>query len=325
MAQDHSGESIQEYVDSRGVTLRVDRDGGVLRGVKLIGLSSRNGRRYRESALNEAAHLYEEVKVNVNHPKDGPAAPRDYQDRLGVIRGVEMRSGEGLFGDLHFNPKHSLAEQLAWDAENNPSNVGFSHNVLAKLSREKETTIVEEITQVRSVDLVADPAATRGLFECEEELADRSIARQPSWKALTLESLAHHRPDLHQQMESEEVQRLQTQLDEAQVKEQMLLRRQKIVQLLNRHGLPMPQGIHDAANRIVSSAFLEALMNAADDEQLESLVVERAELIRSAPAWSGLGALRSGRPTSRDQLTVLRAPAADTQTASSFAQALRSA
>ncbi len=158
-------ELLQEYVDSRGVTLRVDRDFGVLRGVKLIGLESLNGRRYRPAALSAAVGLYEGAKVNVNHPKDGPLAPRDYRDRLGVIRQVEFRADEGLFGNLHFNPKHALAEQLAWDAEHNPRNVGFSHNVLAKLVREGEHTVVEAITHVRSVDLVADPAATQGLFE----------------------------------------------------------------------------------------------------------------------------------------------------------------
>lgn len=158
-------ELLQEYVDSRGVTLRVDRAGGVLRGVKLIGLESLNGRRYRPAALSAAVGLYEGAKVNVNHPKDGPLAPRDYRDRLGVIRQVEFRPDDGLFGNLHFNPKHALAEQLAWDAEHNPRNVGFSHNVLARLLREGEQTVVEAITHVQSVDLVADPAATQGLFE----------------------------------------------------------------------------------------------------------------------------------------------------------------
>lgn len=160
-------EHLQEYVDSRGVAVRVDRAAGVLRGVKLIGLESLNGRRYRPAALAGAVSLYEGAKVNVNHPKDGPLAPRDYRDRLGVIRQVEFRTGEGLFGNLHYNPKHALAEQLAWDAENNPRNVGFSHNVLARLARDGEQTVVESITHVQSVDLVADPAATQGLFEQE--------------------------------------------------------------------------------------------------------------------------------------------------------------
>src|SRR5688500_5695881 len=98
-------EMSQEVVDSRRVALRVDRAAGVLRGVKLIGVESLNGRRYRPAALSAAIGLYEGAKVNVNHPKEGPLAPRDYRDRLGVIRQVEFRPDEGLFGNLHFNPK----------------------------------------------------------------------------------------------------------------------------------------------------------------------------------------------------------------------------
>ena len=103
-------ETLLEFCDSRGVPVRVDRAAGVIRGVKILGLHSRNGREYLPEALSRAAALYEGAKVNVNHPKGGPIAPRDYQDRIGVVRGVEARPGEGLFGDLHFNPKHALAE-----------------------------------------------------------------------------------------------------------------------------------------------------------------------------------------------------------------------
>ena len=72
---------------------------------------------------------------------------------------------KGLFADFHFNPKHALAEQLVWDAEHAPENVGFSHNVEARTVRRGERIVVEAITRVQSVDLVADPATTRGLFE----------------------------------------------------------------------------------------------------------------------------------------------------------------
>ena len=158
-------ETLQEFFDSRGVPLRVDRQAGVIRGVKILGLNSRNGRTYLPEALRQAAGLYEEAKVNVNHPKGNPGAPRDYQDRIGVMRGVVVREGEGLFADFHFNPKHALAEQLAWDAEHAAENVGFSHNVEARTLRRGVQVVVEAITRVQSVDLVADPATTRGLFE----------------------------------------------------------------------------------------------------------------------------------------------------------------
>jgi hypothetical protein len=158
-------ELLQEFCDSRGLELRIDRQLGVLRGVKLLGFDSRNGRQYLPTALAAAVGMYEGAKVNVNHPKGSPLAARDYQDRLGVVRNIAVKESEGLFGDLHFNPKHALAEQLLWDAEHAPENVGFSHNVQARTVRQGEQTVVEAILRVQSVDLVADPATTRGLFE----------------------------------------------------------------------------------------------------------------------------------------------------------------
>jgi hypothetical protein len=71
---------LQEFCDSRGVSMRVDREAGVIRGVKVLGLESRNGRTYLPEALAQAAQLYEDAKVNVNHPKGNPTGPRDYQD-----------------------------------------------------------------------------------------------------------------------------------------------------------------------------------------------------------------------------------------------------
>jgi hypothetical protein len=171
-------EQLQEFCSSRGLALHIDRDAGLLRGVKLLGLASKNGREYPEPTLARAAPLYDGAKVNVNHPKGHPLAPRDYQDRLGTIRNVVARPGEGLFGDLQYNPKHALAEQLLWDAEHAPENVGFSHNVQARTAKRGDQTIVEEILTVQSVDLVADPATTRGLFESARRAGDAGTRQQ---------------------------------------------------------------------------------------------------------------------------------------------------
>lgn len=312
-------EAIQEFVDSRGVSLRVDREQGVLRGVKLIGLTSRNGRRYRELALQQAKSLYEETKVNVNHPKDGPLSPRDYQDRLGVIRGVEFRAGEGLFGDLHFNPKHPLAEQLTWDAEHNPRNVGFSHNVLARLARDGENPVVEEITRVQSVDLVADPAATLGLYEQTD--------RNGPWDVLTLAILELHRPDLAEEMRSAERQKVQQELGEAQAKAAVLERRQKVVELLCEQGLPIPRGKNkhrkaaDLEGCIISPAFFEMLLEVQDEAQLRQLVMERAELVRSAPTWQNR--IMRESPRSRDQITIPTRGEVETFSSEDFAKAIK--
>ena len=167
-------EMLREYVDSRGVKMRVDRRAGIIRGVKILGLESRNGRRYPAKTLLRAVELYDGAKVNVNHTNGSSASPRDYRDRIGAIRNVRLRPEDGLFADFHFNPKHALAEQLIWDAEHAAENVGFSHNVRARTARCGDHVEVEEITKVESVDLVADPATTQGLFESAAEAAEEN-------------------------------------------------------------------------------------------------------------------------------------------------------
>jgi hypothetical protein len=215
---------LQEFCDSRGVAVRVDREAGVIRGVKVLGLESRNGRSYLPEALQQAAPLYEDAKVNVNHARGNPAGPRDYQDRIGTMRNVALRPGEGLFGDFHFNPKHALAEQLVWDAEHSPENVGFSHNVEARTARQGERVVVEAITRVQSVDLVADPATTRGLFESAEmgrQTADGVMLKH------NLQELKHNLPKVEniRQEQTEEIRRLGQEVERlgAAIKEQAQL------------------------------------------------------------------------------------------------------
>ena len=192
-------ETLLEYADCRGLALGVEREAGIIRGVKILGLESRNGRVYPAGVLEQARALYEGAKVNVNHPKGNPLGPRDYQDRIGVIRNVRSMGEAGLFGDLHFNPRHGLAAQLEWDARNAPENVGLSHNVLARTARREEKTIVEAITRVVSVDLVADPAATQGLYEALQTPAGRADCPEntaPTLEHATAEDLRRLRPDL---------------------------------------------------------------------------------------------------------------------------------
>lgn len=304
-------EVLQEFCDSRNVPVRVDHEKGVLRGVKILGFHSRNGRRYRPKALVEAATLYEGAKVNVNHPKGSPLSPRDYQDRIGVIRGVDFRPREGIFGDLHFNPKHTLAEQLIWDAEHATENVGFSHNVVARTSREASEVIVEEITQVTSVDLVADPATTRGLFESRSndvELGANGCGNQEI-EELTCEKLKDARPDLVEQLvmeQSQEVLRMREQLDEMHEKETVERHRGRAMALIREHGLPDPDSSDPAARAIVGPEFVASLLACNSDSEIRRLVEERALLVASALRWQN--STKARKPISRDQHLVTEPP-----------------
>ena len=292
---------LQEYTTVSEHPLRVDRRAGIIRDVKLLGLRSRNGRIYRPEALREAVPLYEGAKVNVNHPEGHPAAVRDYRDRLGVIRHVRYEENRGLFGDLVYNPRHSLAEQLAWDAEHLPGNVGLSHNVLARVGSDGRQAVVEAILQVYSVDLVADPATTSGLFEgvglpgeasgTKEREEMSTIPREEtikggtsgafSWEALTVEVLREKRPDLleaicqpvrqAQEAANAQLQELQRELRKA---ERTLL----IWRTLAEFGLPLP-GSSGWDDRLLGGVFLETLYAAEDESAVRRLVGDRAELL----------------------------------------------
>jgi hypothetical protein len=156
-------ETLQEYATSAGVALRIDREHGVIAGCKILGLQSRNGRTYDTAAVAKAMPMYEGAAVFVDHGKAGQS--RSYHDRMGRLQNVRA-SQDGLYADFCFNPKHVLAEQLLWDAEHAPGNVGFSHDVQGKTRRSQDgSVVVEAIERVDSVDLVAKPATTRSLFE----------------------------------------------------------------------------------------------------------------------------------------------------------------
>ncbi|MBL9123584.1 MAG: hypothetical protein JNG90_08110 [Planctomycetaceae bacterium] len=318
-------ETLQEYTDARGARLQIDRAQSVIRGVKILGLRSRNGRVYLPAALASAAPLYEGAKVNVNHPKGHPHGPRDYQDRIGTLRGVEVRPAAGLFGDLHLNPAHALAEQLLWDAEHAPENVGLSHNVQAQTARRGDEVVVEAILKVQGVDLVADPATTRGLFEEVESLVAPAsaphdlegssrpgAARGLSGAANVAEGASHALgalpppPALHLGAVSAERDSLALELRELRAALARQRRRQQIRQLLVEAGLPDPDTCLPGERALVGPAFIESLNEATDEPALRELVRERTELVAAArrlePVRSADPA-GGARPRSREQPT----------------------
>ncbi|MCX7425361.1 MAG: hypothetical protein NTW96_07010 [Planctomycetia bacterium] len=295
-------ETLREFVDSRGVAIRVDREAGVIRGVKVLGLKSRNGRTYLPDALVQAVALYEGAKVNVNHAKTSPFGPRDYQDRIGVIRNVQSRRDEGLFADFHFNPKHALSEQLLWDAEHAPENLGFSHNVQARTSRRGEEVVVEAILGVESVDLVADPATTRGLFESAGDAGDADAA--PTLAEATVEHLRRHRADLVEAIVSEptaEIERLRAEVERLRLAEAMAQKNRLVRRLLSEAELPDPDSGGPWARSIVSRRFIETLLAAPDEAAILELIEERAKLVREIARRGLARGAGECRPQCREQ------------------------
>ena len=150
----------------KGVTETVDREKGILRGVKLLGFESKNDegrRRY----LKPEASLYENVPVNLNHP--GWDSDVRIHDRWGVVlTGSVVVEDDGVFGDIEYNPNHEETESILWWAENHSDQMGMSHVAFGE-AEVIDNTIWLTITEVESVDLVARPATTAGFYESATE------------------------------------------------------------------------------------------------------------------------------------------------------------
>lgn len=146
-----------------GDSLKVDRETGVIRGVKILGSESKNGRTYTPQAMAQAAKLYEGRKVNIDHMmREGTERP--FRDVFGELRNVRLEEG-AVYGDLHFLKSHPLAEQVCEAAERFPTQFGLSHDAEGRTARQGGKLIVESVIAVHSVDLVNTPATNAGLFE----------------------------------------------------------------------------------------------------------------------------------------------------------------
>lgn len=172
-------QEFREYATSPDV--RVDREKCLIRNVKVLGHDSRNGRRYTEAAVNAAIDLYRGAPVNVNHSspsKDGIERP--VEDRFGWLENVRQERN-GLYADLRYLKTDPRSEKVVEIAEANPRLIGLSHHAYGSGKPDSSgTVIVEQITRVKSVDLVCDPATTRGLFESEDYSMDDAMGAAPA-------------------------------------------------------------------------------------------------------------------------------------------------
>lgn len=162
---------LLETVLNEGVDLKVDREAGVIRGVKILSSVSKNRRRYTDKAIQDAVRLYEGCQVFIDHPKLSESEKeRGFADLFGELSNVR-KTPDGVYGDLPYNREHSCAGQVCEAAERFPRSFGLSHNAsgMTTWDNKDRVEIVEGLEQVRSVDLVTRPATVAGLFEEESQ------------------------------------------------------------------------------------------------------------------------------------------------------------
>lgn len=189
---------VQTLEFSGEAASRVDRANRVIRGVKILGLQSRNSARvlgvnsdqkysYAPEAIAEAQPLYEGIGVYVDHPKvqyDRSGArqvasePRKTADRFGRI--VNVRSEpSGLFGDLEYIASHPLAEFVCETAERMPEQLAMSQNAFGGPTVKPDgRVVIERISSVESVDVIGEkPGTTSSLFESQATLPEETTVK----------------------------------------------------------------------------------------------------------------------------------------------------
>lgn len=143
-------------------------DGGRVFRVRIIAYGdSKNGRRYSESVMSRAAHLYEGARAYDHHRSDEEMRSSTINGMVGSYRNVEAE-GDGVYANLHLLPSASHAAEaldatIAAQEAGLPPLLGVSHDVMGHYKpvttggrRLQEATA---IVKVNSADLVADPAA----------------------------------------------------------------------------------------------------------------------------------------------------------------------
>lgn len=145
---------------------KIDRALGVIRDVKFLGFESLNDRTYEE--VDPA--IFNGRKSRVNHyAKEDDLNPPDPQvENIWAFTENARLADDGVYGDIKYNPKHPMIEQILWWAENKPDVAGMSP-IMYGTQRKVGSRMVRTPKLVESVDLVDRPATTNGFFESRKE------------------------------------------------------------------------------------------------------------------------------------------------------------
>lgn len=152
---------LTERVTAPFAGSRVDRAAGQIRDVLICGTESANGRDYPTAVLRRDYAAYEGRPVNCDHGREATV-----DRRFGWFSGVEPGTDGRPRGTLNVLLAHPMAARVFEAAERNPALFGFSHVAMCDTARGPGgRDVVEAIREVESIDLVAIPATTKGLFE----------------------------------------------------------------------------------------------------------------------------------------------------------------
>lgn len=273
-------ERLVEQFDFRGST--VDRENWVIKGVKVLGRASRNGRIYEDSAIRDSSLLCENLPVTVRggHNRND----RDYHSQNGQLRNGEARNlgteKAASYYDWHLNPADELTEKICYDAENFPENVPLSHEVSVYQGEMDEQGVlhVERLIEVDGVAAVYRGGTNRSLFESETETMD-------------LKTLKTQHAELIEQLRTEILAEdtVKSELVEAQKQlAKAVAEKESLLEKLNEAETTLSEyrAVEERAakGRVIQETAKEVLGSGISDKLVESLLPLADEQIREVLA-----------------------------------------
>lgn len=268
----------------------VDRAARTVRNVALAGLTSKNGYRYTEPALRDAARLYEHKPVFLDHAGDKSRPhERSTRDLVGTIVSPRFESGR-IRADVRVLDTESGRTFLAL-AELDAPGVGMSHVVLAE--RASVDGAVERIREVVSVDAVVFPATTTTFRESIDADSNRERDDEAPAEPTTQEAA---NIDLHDRVQQLLAERdaLRGQLQAIRERDAAEARERCLQQQLDASGLP---------RAAVTELFREQLRQ-ADDASRTRLIADRRELIAAMQRTSPVSVERTHSRSTPDATTA---------------------
>ena len=152
---------------------RVDLQNNRISGVAILNSISRNKRVYLPSALQSIIPLVNGCKSFIDHSSDA-FGNISVLRLLGSFSNARLDNGK-VKADLNVLESAQAKDLLFELAQRSPYSVGFSvacRGVIADKLDASGREQVEKIIALRSVDLVVEPAATSGLFESTQGIAE---------------------------------------------------------------------------------------------------------------------------------------------------------
>lgn len=266
-------ERFKEKQFFEGIGEGAKREGNVIKNAKILGLVSKNGYKYLETAVKNAVDKYKDATSFADHSW----GDRKVSEQLGVIKDPYYVEGKGVFAkEVVFNPEHPLTKQILWWAENYPNKMGFSHDISGIMDAKKEN--VTEISIVHSVDTVTTPATNKGFFESEKkeiDLEKESLESKSEnedkmdLSKITLDDLKKSRADLIEAIEKPIKDAQATAISEAVALERRIT-----------------DGLAKLPEKARTDAIKKSLTAIAKDETAFNALVESLKTVAGEPAQS---------------------------------------